>query len=80
MKTMKLVLFLMPMLVMVLSFAPAHAEYPWCANYGRDGGSNCGFSTFEQCMATVSGIGGSCDPNPFYTLPPRKPTRHLHKR
>jgi len=49
---------------------PAGAEtyYPWCANYGGDmgGASNCGFSTLEQCRATVSGIGGFCDPNPFY--------------
>ena len=44
-------------------------EYPWCAQYrGADsgGGRNCGFSTLEQCRATVSGIGGSCEPNLFY--------------
>jgi hypothetical protein len=42
--------------------------YPWCAVYGgRSGGaSNCGFLTLQQCMATVSGIGGSCQPNQFY--------------
>ena len=42
--------------------------YPWCAVYsGRGGGaSNCGFSTWQQCMATVSGIGGFCEPNQFY--------------
>jgi hypothetical protein len=43
--------------------------YPWCANYdgGRGfGGQNCGFSTWNQCMATVSGIGGFCVPNQFY--------------
>jgi Protein of unknown function (DUF3551) len=46
---------------------PAAADpYKWCANY-RNGGSNCGFTTFEQCRATVSGVGGSCDPNQFYT-------------
>ena len=42
--------------------------YKWCANY-RNGGSNCGFTTFEQCQATVSGVGGSCGPNQFYTGP-----------
>ena len=28
--------------------------YPWCANYESRGfgGSNCGFSTWNQCMAT----------------------------
>jgi hypothetical protein len=43
--------------------------YPWCANYdgGKGfGGQNCGFSTWDQCMATVSGIGGFCVPNQFY--------------
>jgi Protein of unknown function (DUF3551) len=41
-------------------------NYPWCAYYsgGRGGGgTNCGFTTFEQCLATVSGIGGFCDRN-----------------
>jgi hypothetical protein len=31
-----------------------------------EGGRNCGFFTIEQCRATVSGIGGSCEPNLFY--------------
>jgi Protein of unknown function (DUF3551) len=52
---------------------PARAEiqYPWCAVYGMAGdlGTNCGFSTLEQCRATVSGIGGSCEPNQFYKGP-----------
>jgi hypothetical protein len=53
--------------------APAHADpYRWCAQYGGsegDGGRNCGFVTIEQCRATISGIGGTCEPNPFYTGP-----------
>jgi Protein of unknown function (DUF3551) len=52
---------------------PARAEiqYPWCAVYGMGGdlGTNCGFSTIEQCRATVSGIGGWCEPNQFYKGP-----------
>jgi Protein of unknown function (DUF3551) len=42
--------------------------YAWCAVYGGSwsGASNCGFKTLQQCMATVSGIGGSCEPNQFY--------------
>ncbi|HVY59775.1 MAG TPA: DUF3551 domain-containing protein [Xanthobacteraceae bacterium] len=59
---------------------PAHAgdwwwsaNYPWCAYYYLYGGSNCGFSTFEQCMATVSGVGGICNRNPSYaaSVPPK---------
>jgi len=49
---------------------PAYArEYPWCAQYSErvGGGRNCGFVTFQQCLATVSGAGGTCEPNPRYT-------------
>ena len=53
-----------------MSATPARAaiEYPWCAQYsGEDGGGrNCGFSTLEQCRATISGMGGFCEPNLFY--------------
>jgi len=57
-------------------------EYPWCAQYGGkgDGGRNCGFSTFEQCMATVSGIGGFCERNSFYTGPAERPAKRARKR
>lgn len=53
----------------LLSSAPAAAaEYPWCAQYGgRDGGRNCGFVSYQQCMATISGTGGFCERNQFYT-------------
>jgi hypothetical protein len=48
--------------------AAPYDPYPWCAVYGGSwsGASNCGFKTLQQCMATVSGIGGSCEPNQFY--------------
>jgi hypothetical protein len=44
--------------------------YRWCAQYsgGRSGGgTNCYFMTFGQCQAAISGVGGFCRPNPFYT-------------
>jgi hypothetical protein len=43
-------------------------NYPWCAYYGEDmgGSSNCGFATFEQCMAALSGNGGFCNRNTQY--------------
>jgi Protein of unknown function (DUF3551) len=50
----------------------AHAQnYPWCSQYsGSMGGSmNCGFSTYEQCQANVSGIGGFCIRNDTYQAP-----------
>ncbi len=48
---------------------PAQAQnYPWCAYYsGRGGGgTNCGFTSYQQCMATISGIGGFCGRNTQY--------------
>ncbi len=46
-------------------------NYPWCAIYGggMGGATNCGFTTFQQCMATVSGMGGFCQPNTQYQPP-----------
>jgi hypothetical protein len=44
------------------------------------GGTNCGFSTYEQCMVTIRGMGGFCDSNPFYTPSSQKPPRHQYKR
>ena len=43
--------------------------YRWCAEYsggGQGGGRNCYFLTIEQCRWAVSGVGGSCNINPFY--------------
>jgi Protein of unknown function (DUF3551) len=41
--------------------------YPWCANYaGKWGGSSCGSVSLKQCLATLAGNGGTCDPNPYY--------------
>jgi hypothetical protein len=49
--------------------SPAAADpYKWCAAY-RNGSNNCGFTTIEQCRASVSGVGGFCEPNQFYTGP-----------
>ena len=71
-----------------LAAGPAAAiEYPWCADYSvRGGATNCGFSTWEQCRATVSGIGGSCRRNAFYVGPEYQPAaeyrfkKHRHKK
>jgi len=50
---------------------PVEAKEPgWCAAY-RNGGNNCGFYTYDQCMAAVSGIGGFCNRSPY--AEPEKP-------
>ena len=50
---------------------PAHAQnYPWCAYYSAPyDDSNCGFTSYAQCMEDVSGIGGFCQPNNTYVPP-----------
>lgn len=49
----------------------AEITYPWCAQYGGQdtGGRNCGFSTYAQCKAALSGNGGYCVANPMYRGP-----------
>ena len=59
----------------------AMRPYPWCARYMMRGAAyNCGFATFEQCLANVSGIGGFCVQNNYYPdavqKPPARKTRH----
>jgi hypothetical protein len=35
---------------------------PWCAYYDHST-YNCGFHSYEQCLATIRGVGGYCSPN-----------------
>ena len=53
---------------------PARAQnYPWCEFIGGDfdgGGQNCGFISFEQCMESARGNGGTCSRNTTYVPPP----------
>jgi hypothetical protein len=72
---MKLPLFIFAICVALLSFAiRANAQnYPWCAYYnggGAGGGTNCGFTTLQQCMETARGLGSLCQPNTQYVPPP----------
>ena len=57
--------------------AAAEVEYPWCAAYtGRDRGVvTCGFTSFQQCQATVTGVGGFCQRNPRLAYAPEGPRR-----
>jgi hypothetical protein len=69
----------------VLAFAsttPAKADpYRWCAEaIGQSGATNCYFPTLEQCRAAVSGAGGFCTPNPFYTGSDAQSGRRIKRR
>jgi hypothetical protein len=54
-------------------------NYPWCAHYDKgDGGMNCGFTSFAQCLTDVSGLGGFCEQNNTY-VPPAAPAPSPHR-
>jgi len=72
---MKLLLVLSGICVALLSMGTrAEAQnYPWCAIYSEGaagGGTNCGFTTYEQCMDTARGLGSFCYRNTQYVPPP----------
>ncbi len=62
--------------------AAAEVEYPWCAAYigPARGVVTCGFVTWEQCMATVHGVGGFCQRNPRLAYAPYTPKRQRRVR
>jgi hypothetical protein len=43
---------------------------PWCAIMDNDGTTQCNYSTLQQCLQTLSGIGGRCIENPSGSAPP----------
>jgi uncharacterized protein DUF3551 len=75
---MKFALCCLGVVIVTMPFgAPARArDYPWCAYYtGPFSATNCGFDTFQQCLATISGVGGYCQPNTTYVPPSGRPRR-----
>jgi hypothetical protein len=69
MKTIAAGLLVVPLLI-ALNASPAAAQSnrPWCAQYyGRGGATNCGFTSYQQCMMTAGpGTGAWCVRNPAY--------------
>lgn len=56
-------------------FAQTAYDYPWCALRGGrgGGGTSCYYTSYQQCMETLRGIGGSCIRSPYYRGPePRR--------
>jgi Protein of unknown function (DUF3551) len=52
--------------VAALVAAPSRAQAGWCASVtGPDGGFvSCGYKSWQQCRAALSGQGGICYPEP----------------
>jgi hypothetical protein len=67
---MRIFLLILGVFAAVVCFEkPAAADGPWCVGYdGGEGGgaTNCGFSTYQQCLATATGAGAWCEPNTMY--------------
>jgi len=66
-----------------VSATPAAArDYPWCAQGGEfDYPGECAYSTYEQCLASVSGRLLYCGPNPRFAYEPApQPQPRLHRR
>jgi len=60
--------------------AMARQAAPWCAYLGGfDGGFDCSYYTFEQCMATARGLGGRCQPNPVVAQDPDRQWRRYRR-
>jgi hypothetical protein len=61
--------------------AQSAKQYPWCAIYYRMGSSgtpSCYFDAREQCMETISGLGGHCIENQYYRQVAALPSRRAH--
>jgi len=72
---MRIAVYIALMLGTMAAFAPrpAMAAYnlPWCATFYESNVTSCAFTSFEQCMVTVRGVGGLCTQNILYG--PRAP-------
>ena len=77
---MRLSLFLLGICVGILCIGNrAEAQnYPWCGVY-RDGVMICSFTTFQQCLATVSEAGFCIQNNTYQTSPAPRPSTSVQR-
>jgi hypothetical protein len=53
------------MLTLFFIAGTAHAQnLAWCTIMDNDGTTQCNYSTLQECLQTLSGIGGRCIQNP----------------
>ena len=64
MRTLALAIAVAALTTSAASARLASAGEAWCAYYDA-WTYNCGFVTLQQCLATISGVGGICKPNPY---------------
>jgi hypothetical protein len=64
--------FALALAAATMSAAPAAQAQPWmgrgswCTDLLEGAGYDCAFYSFQQCMATASGVTNYCTPNPLY--------------
>jgi hypothetical protein len=51
-----------------LNVRPAAAEVyrPWCLHDSDKAATSCAYASYDQCMLTARGGGGTCRQNPWY--------------
>jgi hypothetical protein len=76
------------LLVAVVGAAPSSLaqsspyEYPWCSlrgGWSGGGGQSCYYTSYQQCMASLSGIGGTCIRNPYVDGPGARAERRFYR-
>jgi hypothetical protein len=60
------------------AFQTGRSERAFCFNSPGDYGIGriCDFDTYAQCLATQSGINGTCERNPWYAYGEDEPPRY----
>jgi Protein of unknown function (DUF3551) len=59
-----------------MASAQSPTSYPWCAKTGKDAAAtSCYFTSYQQCMTTISGVGGYCFQSPYYHASLASPRR-----
>ena len=74
--------------LLTLAGSPTGAQAgAWCSEEmsgSGDGATNCGYSSWAQCMQSARGSGGFCSRNPWpdnlRAAPQPRPSRHAQKR
>jgi hypothetical protein len=65
-RTLSAMLLAVALLAIEPRAADAEVYRPWCVGYTATISNSCTFVSFEQCMETARGGGGSCMQNPWY--------------
>jgi hypothetical protein len=65
----KSIFFVAILTALAAATVPAAAQsptsYPWCLRGAKGGGMSCYFNSYQECRATLSGLGGWCMRSPY---------------